>query len=89
MAEDQVQQLAAQLEAAKQETEAVRQKLHNAVRKGKAIDAEKKKKEEELQELAARLKGLEERYGSPCPSFFWGTGRLQLSAEMKTQINTQ
>lgn len=54
-----MRELAAQLEQARQETETVRQKLHNAIRKGKAIDSEKKKKDVELQQLADRVLALE------------------------------
>ena len=57
--EAEVEELKAQLEQAKQETEGVRQKLHNAIRKGRAIEADKKKREEEVQELYDKLKQLE------------------------------
>lgn len=54
---DDAEELADQLAAARQETEAVRQKLHNAIRKGKAIQSEK-------EQLAERLRALEaERCG--------------------------
>lgn len=43
------------LSTAKAETEAVRTKLHNAVRKGKTIDAERKKAVGELEQLFIQL----------------------------------
>lgn len=47
--------LAAQLAAAEAETRAVRDKLHNAVRKGKGIDAEKRALAKEVDALRTRL----------------------------------
>ena len=47
--------LAAQLAAAEAETRAVRDKLHNAVRKGKGIDAEKRALAKEVDALRLRL----------------------------------
>ncbi len=49
------------LSAAKAETEAVRAKLHNAVRKGKTIDAERKKAVGELSDLAKELANAQEQ----------------------------
>ena len=46
--------------AAAEETTAVRAKLHNAVRKGKTIDAERAKRAGEAEALAARVAELEE-----------------------------
>lgn len=46
--------------AAAEETAAVRAKLHNAVRKGKTIDAERAKRAGEAEALAARMAELEE-----------------------------
>ena len=47
------------VEAAKQQTEVVRKKLHNAIRKGKAIEAEKKEQQGELEDLRQRLSNSE------------------------------
>ena len=49
------------LSAAKAETEAVRAKLHNAVRKGKTIDAERKKAVGDLRDLAKELANAQEQ----------------------------
>ena len=67
MSDDALEQ---QLAAARAETEAVRQKLHNAVRKGKAIQAEKEKKEAEVAALAERVAALEAAVESRCGDFW-------------------
>lgn len=61
MANPSLEELQARLDAAAKETEAVRQKLHNAVRKGKAIDADRRAKESELEALRAELQLQRER----------------------------
>jgi chromosome segregation ATPase len=58
---EEIARLQAELNASKAETEAVRTKLHNAVRKGKTIEAERKRRESEIEVLTAQLQELEAR----------------------------
>lgn len=59
--ENEVSQAKEELLSAQAEIEAIRAKLHNAVRKGKTIEAEKKKKDLQIEELNRRIQDLQAR----------------------------
>jgi hypothetical protein len=52
-------ELQQQLDQSNQEIEFVRQKLHNAVRKGKAIEAASRLKETQLQQVSSQLAAIQ------------------------------
>ena len=56
--ESELDKLKAACQAASSETQAVRQKLHNAIRKGKALEADKQQKADQIQLLQQQLDGL-------------------------------
>lgn len=55
---DDTQSIKSELDQARKETEAVRTKLHNAVKKGKAIEIDRKQKQERIETLEEQLQEI-------------------------------